>query len=83
MAITAVMGGSLEVAVRLLGLDKTGNCSANFSNCLSVFSSSCMGILISILSGCASLLVLSSSELSRPLSMGPHSLQSTTLESGM
>ena len=50
VAMTVAIGGSLDEAVRLLGLDKTGNCSANFSNCLSVFSSSFVGILISMLS---------------------------------
>ena len=61
-----------------------GKCSANFSSCLSVFSSSLVGILMSILSGGASLLASSSSsELSLPLSRGPHSLQSVTSESGM
>ena len=46
-----VMGGSLEDAVLLLGLDRVGICSASFSNCLSVFSSSLVGILMSMLSG--------------------------------
>ena len=81
VATTVVMGGNLDEAVWLLGLDKTGNCSASFSNCLSVFSSSLVGILISMLSGW--LLVLSLSELSLPSSMGPHSLQSVTSESGI
>ena len=68
VAMMVVIGGSLEVAVWLLGLDKAGNCSANFSNCLSVFSSSWVGILISMLSGCASLLVSpSSSEMFWPV----------------
>ena len=50
VAMTVAMGGSLNEAVWLLGLDKIGNCSANFSSCLSVFSSSLVGILISMLS---------------------------------
>ena len=54
-----VIGGSLEVAVRLLGLDRVGICSASFSSCLSVFSSSLVGILMSMLSGQPSLLVSS------------------------
>ena len=81
VAMTVVMGGNLEEAVLLLGLDKTGNCSANFSNCLSVFSSSAEGILMLMLSGW--LLVSSSSELYFPSSMGPHSLRSVTSESGI
>ena len=60
--------------------------SANFSSCFLVFSSSLVGILMSILSGCPSLLLsllsLRSVSLS-PSSMGPHSLQSVTSESGM
>ena len=51
VAMTVVIGGNLDEAGWLLGLDKTGNCSANFSNCLSVFSSSLVGILMSMLSG--------------------------------
>ena len=82
VAITAVMGGNLEEAVWLLGLDRMGNCSANFSSCLSVLSSSLVGILMSMLSGCPLLLASSSSELF-PLSMGPHSLQLVTSESGI
>ena len=57
VAMRVVMGGNLEEAVWLLGLDKAGICSANFSSCLLLFSSSRVGILISILSGCPSLLV--------------------------
>ena len=57
VAITVVMGGSLEEAVQLLGLDRVGMCSASFSNCLSLFSSSRVGILMLILSGCPSLLL--------------------------
>ena len=49
VAMTVVMGGSLEEAVWLLGLDKVGMCSASFSNCLSVLSSSLVGILMSML----------------------------------
>ena len=37
--MTVVMGGSLEVAVLLLGLVRVGIDSANFSSCLSLFSS--------------------------------------------
>ena len=82
VAITVVMGGNLEEAVWLVGLDRTGNCSANFSSCLSVLSSSLVGILMSILSARPLLLASSSSELF-PLSMGPHSLRSVTSESGI
>ena len=59
VAMMVVLGGSLEEAVWLLGLNKVGICSASFSNCLSLFSSSRVGILILILSGCPSLLVSS------------------------
>ena len=59
MAIMVVIGGSLEEAVWLLGLDSIGICSASFSSCLSLFSSSRVGILMSILSGCPSLLLSS------------------------
>ena len=57
--MTVVIGGNLEVAERLLGLERIGIFSASFSSCLSLFSSSSVGILISMLSGCASLLVSS------------------------
>ena len=40
-----VIGGSLEVAVLLLGRVRTGMDSASFSSCLSLFSSSLVGIL--------------------------------------
>ena len=85
VAMTVVIGGNLEVAVWLLDLERVGINSANVSSCLLLFSSSLVGILISMLSGGALLLLLpcSSSELSLPLLMGPHSLQSVTSESGM
>ena len=51
VAMTVVIGGNLEVAVLLLGLVRMGIDSANFSSCLLLFSSSLVGILISILSG--------------------------------
>ena len=71
------MGGSLEVAVLLLGWVRRGIDSANCTSCLSILSSSFEGILMSILSGCPSLL-LSSMSLWSDLSplMGPHSLRS-------
>ena len=73
-----VIGGSLEVAVLLVGQVRSGIDSASFSSCLSDFSSSLEGILISMLSGCPSLL-LSSMSLWLDFSplMGPQSLQST------
>ena len=37
VAITVVIGGSLEVAVWLLGLERVGIYSANFSSCNSLF----------------------------------------------
>ena len=46
-----VMGGNLEVAVWLLGLERVGICSANFLSHLSNVSSSLVGILILMLSG--------------------------------
>ena len=51
LAMMVVMGGNLEVAVLLLGLMRVGMDSANFSSCLSLFSSSLVGILMSMLSG--------------------------------
>ena len=86
VAITEEMRGSLEEEGWLLVLVKVGNCSANFSSCLSDFSSSLVGILMSMLSGWPILWASSSSsssEVSFLSSMGPHSLQSTTSESGM
>ena len=84
VVMTVVIGGNLEVAVWLLGLERAGINSANFPSCFSLFSSSLVETLMSMLSGRPSRLVSSSSLLSeRPLSMGPHSLQSVTSESGM
>ena len=84
IVITVVMGGSLEVAVWLLGLVKMGMDSANFSSCLSLLSSSLVGILMSMLSSQPSLLLSSISLWSESsLSMGPHLLQLVTSESGM
>ena len=40
VAMMVVMGGNLEVAVWLLDLEIEGMYSANFSSCLSLFSSS-------------------------------------------
>ena len=51
VAMTVVIGGNLEVAVWLLGLESVGIDTANFSSSLSLFSSSLEGILISMLSG--------------------------------
>ena len=84
VAITVVMGGSLEVAVLLIGRVRRGIDSANCSSCLLDLSSSLEGILISRLLGCPSLL-LSSMLLWLDLSllMGPHSLQLTIWYSRM
>ena len=78
VAMTVVLRGSLEVAVLLLGQVRRGIDSASFSSCLSNFSSSLEGILISILSGCP-LLLLSSTSLWSDFSplIGPQSLRST------
>ena len=79
-----VIGGSLEVAVWLLGLERVGIDSANFPSCFLLFSSSLVETFMSMLSGLPLLLVSSSWCLSEcPSSMGPHSLQSVTSESGM
>ena len=82
-----VIRGSLEELGWLLDLDRVGNCSANFSSCLSDFPSSLVGILILMLSGQPMLFVSSSSssssELSLPSSTGPHSLQLVTSKSRM
>ena len=84
VAMTVVMGGSLEVAVLLLGQVRVGMDSASFSSCPSLFSSSLVGILMSMLSGGPSLLLSSMLLwLDSALSMGPHSLQSVTSESEM
>ena len=56
--MTAAMGGSLEVAVLLRVLERVGINSASFPSCFSLFSSSSIGTLISILSGLFSLLRL-------------------------
>ena len=50
VVMTVVMGGNLEVAMLLLGLEWVGICSANFPSRFSLLSS-WVGILISILSG--------------------------------
>ena len=84
VVMTVVMGGSLEVAVWLLNLVRMGINSASFSSCLSLFSSSSVGILMSMLSGWPMLLLSSMSLWSESLLLiGPHSLQSVTSESGM
>ena len=43
--------GNLGVAAQLLGLVRMGIDSASFSSCLSLFASSSVGILMSMLSG--------------------------------
>ena len=78
------MGGNLEVAAQLLGLVRVGMDSARFSSCLSFFTSSSVGILMSMLSGQPVLLLsLWSLWSESSLLIGPHSLQSVTSESGM
>ena len=49
VVMTVVMGGNLEVAAQLLGLERMGMDSASFSSCLSLFVSSSVGILMSML----------------------------------
>ena len=68
----------------LLGWVRVGMDSANFSSCLLLFSSSRVGILMLILSGCPSLLVSLTSLWSEvaPL-IGPHLHWSVTSLSGM
>ena len=51
VAIMVEIRGSLEVAERLLGLERVGIDSANFPSCFLVPSSSLVGILMSMLSG--------------------------------
>ena len=84
VAMTVVIGGSLEVAVLLLGLVRVGMDSANCSSCLSLFSSSLVEILMSMLSGWFVLLQsLLSLSLELLLSIGLHLFQLVTLWSGM
>ena len=82
IVMTAVMRGSLEVAVLLRVLDRVGINSASFPNLFSLFSSSSVGTLISMLSGFFSLFS-SSSSLSFPSSIGPQVLGSVTSLSGI
>ena len=82
VVITVVIGGSLEVAVLLLVLERVGINSASFPNCFSLFSSSLVETLMSILSGFFSLFA-SSLSLSFPSSMGPQVLGSVTSLSGI
>ena len=82
VVMTVVMGGNLEVAVLLRVLERVGIDSASFPNCFSLFSSSLVETLMSILSGLFSLF-MSSSSLSFLSSMGPQVLGSVTSLSGM
>ena len=82
VVMIAVMGGSLEVAVLLRVLEKVGIDSASFPSRFSLFSSTSVGTLMSILSGYF-LLFASSSSLSFLSSMGPQVLGLVTSLSGI
>ena len=82
VVMMVVIGGSLEVAVLLRVLERVGINSASFPSCFSLFSSSLVETLMSILSGFF-LLFAPSSSLSLPSSMGPQVLGSVTSSSGI
>ena len=82
VVMMVVIGGSLEAAVLLQVLERVGINSASFPNCFSLFSSSLVETLMSILSG-SFLLLMSSLSLSFLSSKGPQVLESVTSSSGI